>query len=98
RQALLAVDAGNGAILWQQALPAVCPGQPVLLGTRAFVAATNGQVSEIETLSGKLIGSYEIGQSLTGWGAHQPGTNLLFFPADSYCVYALDANKHECVS
>ena len=83
-------------ILWQQALVRGVLARPVLLGTRAFVAAAEGRVEEIDTTTGKLVGFYEVGQPLTGWGTHQPGTSLLYFPADSYCVYMLDADKHEC--
>ena len=30
-------------------------------------------------------------------GAHQKGTDLVYFPADDTCVYVLDVDKHRCV-
>ncbi len=97
RQALLAVAADSGKVLWQQSLSSPCLGQPVLLEARAFVAGNDGHVDEIDTTDGKRVGHYDVGQSLTGWGTHQAGSSLLYFAADRDCVYVLDADKHACV-
>jgi hypothetical protein len=97
-RSLLAIESATGNILWQQELSGPCLGRPVLLDTRAFVAGPEGHVEEIDTTTGKLTGYYELGQPLTGWGARQPGTSLLFFPADEYCIYELDADQHRCTN
>jgi outer membrane protein assembly factor BamB len=96
--ALAALDAATGATRWSRRLPSPCLGQPVLIAGRAFVPTASGRVEEIELVGGALLGYYELGQPLTGGGAQQPGTHLLYFPADSFCVYVLDVARRTCAA
>ncbi|MGF1582159.1 MAG: PQQ-binding-like beta-propeller repeat protein, partial [Gemmataceae bacterium] len=93
---LVMVRADNGQELWQRDLGGVCPGKPVLVGNRAFVGLDDGRVLEIETTSGTLLGEYDLGQRLTGWGVHHPETSLVYFPAEQDCVFVLDVEKQKC--
>src|SRR5262249_44331526 len=52
----------------------------------------DGQVHEIELVRGHLLGRYNLGQRLSVGGTRQPGTYLLYFPADDYCVYVLNVD------
>ena len=94
---LAALDA-NGERLWEYRLSDKCIGRPLVIGNLAYVPTYDGKVHEIELAQGKLKGVYDLGQPLTSGGALQPGTNLLYFPADDFCVYVLDAKKHSCVA
>src|SRR5262249_38721065 len=69
---------------------------PVIVGDRAFVPTDRGDVVEVETTEGTLLGTYHLGQPLTAGGVRQPGTYLLYFPADSHTVYVLDAAARAC--
>ncbi len=97
-QTLASLDAATGATRWRRRLSAPCLGRPVLLGSRAFVPSYNGRVEEIEVNGGALLGHYDLGQPLTVGGAHQPGTSLIYFPADNFCVYVLDVARRACVA
>jgi outer membrane protein assembly factor BamB len=88
---LTALDA-DGVQLWQYPLTAPCLGRPVVVDQRAFVPTYDGQVHEIELVRGHLLGRYNLGQRLSVGGARQPGTHLLYFPADDYCVYVLNVD------
>ena len=50
----------------------------------------DGQIHVIELARGKLVGRYDLHHHLTTGGVRQPGTGLLFFPADDDCVYVLN--------
>src|SRR5262249_4929083 len=67
-------------------------------GDRVFVPTYSGRVDEVELNSGALLGYYELGQPLSAGGAVQPGTHLLYLPADSFCVYVLDVAKRTCAA
>jgi hypothetical protein len=95
---LSALDADTGATRWSRQLAAPCLGRPVLVGDRALVPTYAGRVEEIEVHDGALRGFYDLGQPLTTGGAHQPGTNLVYFAADSFCVYVLDVGKRACAA
>ncbi len=94
---LAALDA-NGERLWEYRLSDKCIGRPLVIGNLAYVPTYDGKVHEIELSQGKPKGVYDLGQHLTSGGALQPGTNLLYFPADDFCVYVLDAKEHHCVA
>jgi outer membrane protein assembly factor BamB len=97
-ETLTAVNAATGDQLWSYRLSAPCLGQPVIVGLRAYIPTYDGWVHEIELAKGQLLGHYELGehQHLTVGGAHQPGTGLVYFPADDECVYVLDVNNKQC--
>jgi hypothetical protein len=68
----------------------------VLIGRRVFVPTLAGRVDEIETTEGRLLGHYDLGQPLSAGGVHQPGTSLLYIPADEFTIYVLDIAKRSC--
>src|SRR5260370_348518 len=82
--------ATRGTTRWSRRLAMPCVARPVLVGGRAFVPGYGGRVEEIEVNDGALRGYYELGQPLTVGGVWQPGTSLVYFAADNFCVYALD--------
>jgi outer membrane protein assembly factor BamB len=95
---LSALDADTGATRWSRTLAAPCLGRPVVVGDRALVPTLAGRVEEIEIHDGALRGFYDLGQPLTLGGVHQPGTNLVYFAADNFCVYALDVARRNCAA
>jgi outer membrane protein assembly factor BamB len=94
---LTARDLLSGRVLWHYDLQAPCLGQPVVVGRRAYVPTLDGKVHEIEIVTGHLLGWYKLGLPLTVGGARLPGSNLVYFPADSLNVYVLDVNRQKCV-
>jgi hypothetical protein len=97
RHVLTARDRATGHELWQHNLESPCLGRPLLVGHRVYVPTFKGSVHEIDVRSGSLQGSYYLGMPLTVGGARQEGTDLLYFPADSLCVYVLDVKQKRCV-
>lgn len=95
---LTARDAQTGAAQWQYVLGAPCLGRPVLLGNRAYVPTIDGHVHEIEIIRGHVLGEYQLSLGLSGAGARQEGTSLLYFPADRDYLYVLDVEKKRCVA
>ena len=57
-----------------------------------------GRIDEINLAEGRLVGSYHVGQPLTLGSVRQPGTSLVFFPADEFCLYTLDITKRPCAN
>src|SRR5205823_4115802 len=39
-----------------------------------------------------------VGQPLTLGGVWQPGTSLVYFPADEFCLYLIDITKRTCTN
>src|SRR5262249_47980506 len=62
-----------------------------------YVPTYDGKVHVIGTNDGRQIGWYELGHPLTVGGVHQPGTNLMYFPADKRCIFVLDIAERKCV-
>jgi outer membrane protein assembly factor BamB len=93
---LTALEARQGKPVWCCPLRSSCLGKPLVVGRRIFLATTEGYVDEIDADSGLRLGSYWLGQPLTGDGVHQPGTSLLYFPADQDTVYVLDVAARTC--
>jgi outer membrane protein assembly factor BamB len=93
---LTALNARTGDGLWKYRLSAPCLGRPVVVDQRAYVPTYDGQIHEIELAEGSLLGRYHLGQRLTSGGSRLEGTRLVFFPADDYCVYALDVGERRC--
>jgi outer membrane protein assembly factor BamB len=94
---LTARDLVSGRIHWNYDLQAPCLGQPVVIGRRAYVPTVDCKVHEIEIVTGHLLGWYKLGLPLTVGGAYLPGSNLVYFPADSLNVYVLDVSRQKCV-
>jgi outer membrane protein assembly factor BamB len=108
---LTARRVADGAALWQQHLPAPCLGRPVVVerdiqqpegglyrSRRAYVGTVNGRVLEIEIGSGHVLGEYVCKLPLVVGGAREPGTTLLYFPADRGYVFVLDVAVQKCVA
>jgi outer membrane protein assembly factor BamB len=95
---LTARDALTGDPHWQYNLGSPCLGRPVLVKGKAYIATVNGRVHEIEIVKGQFLGSFEVGDPLTGAGARQEGTNLVYFPTEGGYVIVLDVEKHKCVA
>jgi outer membrane protein assembly factor BamB len=96
-ETLTAVDA-DGRTLWAYRLSKPCLGRPVVVGEFAYLPTTDGWVHEIELVGGRLVGRYNLGQSLTTGGAREGRTGRLYFPADEACVYVLDVRERRCVA
>ena len=86
----------SGRRLWEYRLGAACLGRPLIVKNKAYLPTFDGQVHEIKLTDGKLEGRWSLGQPLSVGGAHQKGTNLVYFPADDTCVYVLDVGKKTC--
>jgi outer membrane protein assembly factor BamB len=85
-------------VLWRYRLTKPCLGQPVLVGPRAYLATTDGQVHEIELAAGKVLGRYQLDQPLLLGGVREPNSNRVYFPADDSCIYVLDVQKRRCLN
>jgi outer membrane protein assembly factor BamB len=94
---LTARRTSNGQEIWHHQLRHACLARPVLLNRRAYVPTYDGRISEIDILSGRLLGWYDIGLPLSVGGTHQEGTSLVYFPADKLNVYVLDVAKRKCL-
>lgn len=97
-RSVVALVARTGKVVWRCSLSSPCLGRPVLVGRRLLVPTLGGRVEEVEISGGRRLGAYQLGQPLIAGGVRQPGTSLVWFPADEYCVYALDAAKRTCVA
>jgi outer membrane protein assembly factor BamB len=95
-QSIAALVADTGTLAWQHALEQPCKGQPVLIGQSLLIPTVAGRVDEVEIRLGRLLGHYELGQRLTVGGVRQPGTSLVYFPGDEFCIYVLDVSKRAC--
>ncbi len=95
-KSVTAVAVDTGVVIWEHALESVCLGNPVLVDGHLYVPTIAGEVEDIETAGGHWQGTYHLGQPLLVGGVHQPGTSLVYFPADSFTVYVLDVAKRVC--
>jgi outer membrane protein assembly factor BamB len=88
----------SGRQVWKYHMTAPSLGRPVIIKNRAFFSTFDGQIHEIELAKGELLGRYSLGEGvkLSGGGVHWQDTNLVFFPADEFCVYVIDVDKHVC--
>jgi outer membrane protein assembly factor BamB len=93
-KSLTARDVHTGRQLWQHQLSDACLSRPLLVGKRAYIPMVNGQIDVIEIVQGHVLGTYDVGEPLVVGGARQEGTDLLYFPADSDCVYVIDVGDN----
>jgi outer membrane protein assembly factor BamB len=98
QRSLSALIADTGEVLWQTPLSDVCLGQPVLVDRQVLVPTLAGRIEEIEIAEGRHLGSYHLGQPLMLGGVRQPGTSLVYFPADEFCLYVIDVTKRTCTN
>jgi hypothetical protein len=98
QRSLSAVIVATGATLWQTPLSGACIGRPVLVDRTILTPTLAGQIDEIEIAEGRFMGSYHVGQVLALGGVHQPGTSLVYFPADEFCLYVIDITKRLCTN
>ncbi len=94
---LTALDT-DGNPLWEYHVGQSVLGRPVLIDQRAYLAAYDGWVHEIELSGGKLLGRYPLGQRLTCGGTRENGSKRIYFPADDSCIYVLDVGEQRCVT
>jgi outer membrane protein assembly factor BamB len=98
QRSLSALIAKTGETLWQTPLSDACPGQPVLVDRQILAPTLAGRIDVIEIAEGRLLGSYHVGQALTIGGVREPGTNLVHFPGDEFCLYTIDVTKPTCAN
>jgi hypothetical protein len=98
-QTLTALDL-NGVQQWEYPVGQRVLGRPVIIDHRAYLAAYDGWVHEIELSGGELLGRWYLGQRLTRGGARENGSHRIYFPADDSCVYVLDVGPkvRRCVN
>lgn len=95
---LSARDALNGRELWRHRLGSPCRGRPLLVDRTAYVATEGGQVDELDLSSGRLVGRFQLNASLSGWGAYDAASHLLYFPGRELAVFVLDRIEKRCVA
>ena len=90
----------EGDSLWEYPVGQRVLGRPIIIGQRAYLAAYDGWVHEIELSRGQLLGRWRLGQRLTRGGAREGDTSRIYFPADDSCIYVLDVNpqSRRCVT
>lgn len=99
RNTITALD-GAGRTLWEHRMAEPSLGRPVVVGSKAYLALANGDVQEIETTRGRLLGTFPLGQRLSVGGVREKGTTRIYFAADDSCVYVLDVDpdQRRCVA
>lgn len=90
----------EGDPLWEYRVGQPVLGRPILIDRRAYLAAYDGSIHEIELAGGKLLGRWSLGQRLTCGGAREGNTSRIYFPADDSCIYVLDVDPkvRRCVT
>ncbi|MBI3461613.1 MAG: protein kinase [Planctomycetes bacterium] len=97
---LLALEATTGQILWHYRARQYITVPPTLVTIsagpnappkrRALLPTSEGEIHVLELVLGKRLGVYQTGQPMTVAGAYDATTKLVFFPADSKRVYAIN--------
>jgi outer membrane protein assembly factor BamB len=87
-------------LLWEYPVGQPVLGRPIIIGPRAYLAAYDGTIHEIELARGQLLGRWSLGQRLTCGGTREGNTNRIYFPADDSCIYVLDVGEktRRCVT
>lgn len=90
----------DGNEVWSYRLGSPCLGRPVVVNNSVFLPTLDGQVHELELAAGRPLCRWQLGQPLSVGGTREGNTNVVYFPADDYCVYALnvdpDPKKRGC--
>jgi outer membrane protein assembly factor BamB len=85
----------DGNEVWRYRLGSPCLGRPLVVEPSVFLPTYDGQVHEVDLSGGKLVGRWQLGQHLSGGGAREGRSKVVYFPADSTCVYALNVDPKE---
>lgn len=93
-----AVELATGAAIWRYQLESPCVADPLLLGDKVLVPTVAGKIIELDVIAGRVRGYYQVDQRLTVAGVSQPGTDLVYFAADAFCVYVLDTVQCTCAA
>jgi outer membrane protein assembly factor BamB len=98
-QTLSALNA-KGHSVWEYFIGQPVLGRPIVIEPRAYLAAYDGTIHEIELAGGQLLGRWSLGQRLTCGGAREGDSHRIYFPADDSCIYVLDVNPEapRCVT
>jgi outer membrane protein assembly factor BamB len=96
-QTLFALNA-EGKCPWEYSVGSRVLGRPIIIDRRAYLAAYDGWIHEIELLKGELVGRWYVGQPLTCGGAREGQSSRIYFPAEDSCTYVLDVKTHSCVA
>jgi outer membrane protein assembly factor BamB len=80
----------EGSEVWRYRLDSPCLGRPLVVGKSVFLPTYDGQVHEVELAAGKPLCRWQLGQHLSGGGTREGNSSIIYFPADDYCVYALN--------
>ena len=99
---LCARNVRDGAPRWHVELGQPCLGRPLVVQQgnlqRVYLSLVDGKILEIEIVTGMLLGEYRLGLPLRVGGAQQPGSSLLYFPADRGYVYVIDFLARKCLT
>ncbi|MFO0969386.1 MAG: PQQ-binding-like beta-propeller repeat protein [Gemmataceae bacterium] len=94
--ALVALEQASGRELWRHPLAAPCLCDPIRVKDKLLVPLLSGRVDEVTLESGLLLGFWELGQRLSLGGVYDPDAEIVYLPADQFCLYALDVRNHRC--
>jgi outer membrane protein assembly factor BamB len=97
RNELTARRTDTGMELWHQRFDSPCLARPLSVGHLVYVPTYEGDLHEINAVSGELVGTFHLGMHLTAEGIYQESTGLIYLPADSLYVFVLNAAAHKCV-
>ena len=97
RNELTARRTDTGKELWHQKFDSPCFARPLSVGHLVYVPTYEGDLHEINAVSGELVGRFHLGMPLTAEGIYQESTGLIYLPADSLYVFVLNVAAHKCV-
>jgi outer membrane protein assembly factor BamB len=82
----------DGHEVWSYRLGSPCLGRPVVIDNRVFLPTLDGQVHEVELAAGRPLCRWQLGQPLSVGGTREANSNVIYFPAYDFCVYALNVD------
>ena len=97
RNELTARRTDTGEESWHRRFDSPCLARPLSVGHLVYVPTYEGDLQEINAVSGELVGRFHLGMHLTAEGIYQESTGLIYLPADSLYVFVLNAAAHKCV-